>query len=187
VALWQEALRPVRELGSKRELAFCLQRMGRAEQERGDDGRAVTHFEEGLAYARDTGEWAVIVPALLCLGHLAAVGGAYAAARGRFEEAMALSRAMDNRRYVASCLMRFAALAHAQGQAGRAARLLGASEVGFAVGGYLLEFIDRGDYARTVATVRAALEEDAFSRAWAEGTAMPEEQAIVEALTLPDA
>lgn len=181
-ALWEEALVPVRELGSKRELAFCLQRLGRAEQERGDDERAAVHLEKALVIAQDTGERGVIVPALLCLGYCAATRRAGAEAQQLYAEAMVLSRTMGNARYVASCLMHLAALLDAGGQSWRAARLLGASEAGYTTGGYLLEFIDRGDRARTVAAVRAALGEEAFAAARAEGRALTPEQAAAEAL-----
>jgi len=48
--------------------------------------------------------------------------------------------------------------------------------------GALLPPRDRANYARSVDRVRERLGETAFAEAWAEGHAMPLEQAIAEAL-----
>jgi predicted neutral ceramidase superfamily lipid hydrolase len=42
--------------------------------------------------------------------------------------------------------------------------------------------VDRADYTRIVASVRAALDEGAFAAAWAEGQAMSLEDAVAYAL-----
>jgi hypothetical protein len=42
---------------------------------------------------------------------------------------------------------------------------------------------ERGAYEAAVAAARAALGADAFAAAWAEGRALPLEQAVAEALT----
>jgi hypothetical protein len=42
--------------------------------------------------------------------------------------------------------------------------------------------VERADYERNLDAVRAALDEDAFTAAWADGQAMTTEQAITYAL-----
>ena len=46
--------------------------------------------------------------------------------------------------------------------------------------------MDRPDYDRSVAAARAALDDEAFRAAWAEGRAMPQEQAVSYALEESD-
>jgi len=69
-------------------------------------------------------------------------------------------------------------------QPAHAARLLGAAEALRESAGVPLPPVHRVDYERDVALVRAALDEDAFAMAWAEGQAIPLEQAIAEALAI---
>jgi len=60
----------------------------------------------------------------------------------------------------------------------RAARLLGASDAVMAASGRLRTLEDQSAHDSDVALVRAALGEDAFTAAWAEGRAMTFEQAV---------
>jgi hypothetical protein len=64
----------------------------------------------------------------------------------------------------------------------RAARLLGAMELPRLASDFHLTGWERLSYERTLAGVRAALDEEAFADAWTEGQAMTLEQAIVYAL-----
>jgi hypothetical protein len=50
-----------------------------------------------------------------------------------------------------------------------------------------LQAEDREMYQRGIASARIHLDEDEFERAWSEGRAMPLEDAIEYALTLPEA
>jgi hypothetical protein len=64
----------------------------------------------------------------------------------------------------------------------RAARLLGTARVFLEAGDTVppptLQAEIRADYERTLAAVRAHLDEEAFAAAWAAGRAMPLEEAI---------
>ena len=64
----------------------------------------------------------------------------------------------------------------------RAARLLGAATGQFEAIGAAMWPADRLEYERTVAAARAALSEEVFAAAWAEGRAMTLDQAIAYAL-----
>ncbi len=85
---------------------------------------------------------------------------------------------MANKNAISYCLEGLAAVGAAEGDSADAARLLGAAEVlretiGAPAGAY--EEAIRLD---TVAAVRQELGEDKFGAAWAEGRAMPLEQAV---------
>ena len=74
-----------------------------------------------------------------------------------------------------------------EGQAKRAAQLLGAGERLREASGCPIAPADRGAYDAHVTAVRTALGEEAFARAWAEGRAMALEEAIRFALETDDA
>jgi hypothetical protein len=81
----------------------------------------------------------------------------------------------------------FAALTVAQGQGERAARLYGVAETLRTAKGTPLPSCDLDEYNGDVALVRAALGEEAFAAAWAEGRAMSPQQAVAYALHEPGA
>jgi predicted neutral ceramidase superfamily lipid hydrolase len=72
--------------------------------------------------------------------------------------------------------------ARGQGQPKRAAWLFGAAEALRETSGASIPPVDRADYDRILAAVRAQLDEQTFAAAWAEGRAMTLEQAIAYAL-----
>jgi hypothetical protein len=76
----------------------------------------------------------------------------------------------------------FAYHAAARGQAKRATRLFGAAESVREEAQVPLRPFERPAYDRYVAAARAALQEEAFAQARAEGRAMPLEQAVQYAL-----
>jgi hypothetical protein len=64
----------------------------------------------------------------------------------------------------------------------KAARLLGAAEVLYEALGWHPAFPDQTYHDERVATTKAALGDDAFAAAWAEGRAMTVEQVVKDAL-----
>jgi hypothetical protein len=76
-----------------------------------------------------------------------------------------------------------AALAAAQAQPERAARLFGTAEGLREAMGAPLPPAERAEHDRSVAAVRTTLGEEAFAAAWAEGRAMSRDQAVAFALT----
>lgn len=73
------------------------------------------------------------------------------------------------------------AVAGSQGEPERTARLLGAAALLPESRGISLPPIERADLDRVMAGVRAALGEAAFAAAWAEGRALPLDQAVAAA------
>jgi len=107
--------------------------------------------------------------------------GCPARAVGLYQEAVALFQAVGDRTLVAMGLDGVAASLATQGQVGRAARLLGAAAALRAAIGVALAPDDSARHERVVATTRAALREDTFQRAWAEGQHLSLEEAVAEA------
>jgi tetratricopeptide (TPR) repeat protein len=144
----------------------------------GDYSQAAKMYQELLAF----GNWK---PATLYgPGRVARSRGKYASARALHSEASAIWQWAGMRFGVPLSLEALASLATAQSQVERAARLFGAAEALQELFHFILAPADRADHDRDVATVRAALGEEAFAAVWAEGRAMTMEQAIDEALKL---
>ena len=88
----------------------------------------------------------------------------------------------DDRQGIAACLAGLAATRYTAGRTMQAVQLLGAAEALLETAVHALEPIHRAEYDRTVAAVRAQLDEAAFAAAWAAGRALSLEQAIAYAL-----
>lgn len=99
-------------------------------------------------------------------------------AHSLYAEGLAAAKELGDAYYRISLVEAFAALAAAEGQFVRAARLLAATDAHRKAEGIPLAFAHRSDYDRPVATIRAGLNEEAFEAAWAEGRAMTLEEAI---------
>jgi predicted ATPase len=181
-AFFEESLARWRELGGHGGIAFSLWGLGRAAHARGDYKGARALLEEALAICREREDKQGIAHGLVCLGAVACDQGDYGAARALFEEGLAICTERGYQRWIANYLEGLAAVAVAQEQFERAARLLGTAEGLREATGAALPPAERAGHDRSVAAVRTALGEDAFAAAWAEGRAMPLEQAVQYAL-----
>jgi hypothetical protein len=123
--------------------------------------------------------------ALLALGCLALEEGERGRARASLEESARLLRESG---MLWGVYLGLAYLGHRAVDRGRHApgvRLLAAVEAGYpqdAIIGILQPLTHPAERARAIATARAALGEEAFAAAWADGQAMTLEQAITIAL-----
>ena len=100
-------------------------------------------------------------------------------------ESLALFRAVGDRHGIAWVLSNLAIVARLQGSWERATRIFGAAErLHESVGSSSLSLspAERGAYEMAVAATRAGLPPDVFAAAWAEGRALPLENAIAYAL-----
>jgi hypothetical protein len=91
-------------------------------------------------------------------------------------------RDLHSRRGVAECLAGLAALALADEDGTRAARLWGAAEALREAAGIAMWAADQIEYERQLAMLRAGMDAHTLSAAWAAGRARSPEQAISEAL-----
>jgi predicted ATPase/DNA-binding CsgD family transcriptional regulator len=159
----------------------------------GDQEGARQRFEEGLALSRSLGDRVSECIGLFNLAQLALAGGHYEASHSRFAEGISPSEELGDRGNIAYILEGLGIVAGARNEAGRAARLLGASEALISAIGlrdhtyyrsdpHLYEHIKRSLYERIEAKVRAAIGEAAFEAAKEEGRDMSPERAIEYAL-----
>jgi tetratricopeptide (TPR) repeat protein len=142
-------------------------------------------YEEALRRidqaARECGPEATVHP-LGALGHAARERGDYEWAATCYRRSMALRQEGGETLALAQSLEDFAGLAARQQQWERAARLLGATEGACIELEWTLPVGIPEEYKRAVEAARAALGEEAFAAAWAEGRAMTLDQAISYAL-----
>jgi predicted ATPase/DNA-binding SARP family transcriptional activator len=170
------------ELGEPVGLAEALRWLASVAMKRGDRRAARPLLEERLAICRELGESYSLIHTLGGLGHLERDEGDYAWARAYYQESLLLRRKLGHQMALAQSLEDFAVLANCERYAERAIRLLGAGEAFCETLGARPPVGVAEDYERSVAEGRAALGEAAFAAAWAEGRAMPLEQAVAYAL-----
>jgi Tfp pilus assembly protein PilF len=158
-------------------VAWTASGLGDIARIEGDYARAGPLHEESLARRRELGERGEIAAQLHNLAYVAVAQGDLARARGLLEESLALQRELGNPGG-------FAAVAAAEGQAARAARMLGAAAAIWEGNNLPLWPAERAEYERTTARARAGLDEATWQRAWDEGRAMTTEQAVEAALSV---
>jgi non-specific serine/threonine protein kinase len=180
--LFEQSLAVSRELGGKDLIAWSLNGLGWVAHAEGEYRTAQALFEQSLAIFRELGSRGDIAWSLTSLGHVARLQGEYGKARALFEESLAIERELGEKRVIVGDLEGLAAVAVAQGEPERAARSFGAAEGLREAMGAPLPPADRAENDRSVAAVRTALGEEGFAASWAEGRALPLEQAICSAL-----
>ncbi len=183
---YEEALTIQREIGDTWTIAQLLNNLGEVARCEGDYGRAGQRYAASLALFRELGETAGRARALHNLGYVAHAQGDAEGAAARFGESLRLFQERGNKRGMAEGLAGVAAVIVGRTaepeHAARAARLLGAAEAQFQTIGAALWPADQLEYERSVTAARAALSDEVFAAAWAEGRAMTLEQAIAYAL-----
>ena len=180
--LFEESLAIDRELGNQDGTANTLLGLAQVAQSQGDPARAKALLEEDEALIRGIADrWARIHP-LGGLGHVVRDLGDYGWATAVYQESLRLRQEAGELFVIAQSLEDLAVVAGRQGQAQRAARLLGAAEAQCAAIGTSPPSVDPTLYGHTVASARCALGEEAFAAAWAEGRNMALDQAVEYAL-----
>lgn len=189
IALFEESMPIFRELGQERYVSLSLCGIAAVAHVKGDFRRARDLFEKGIAtFRRLPGLHLLekpmgdLVSSLGSLSRVASVQGDFDTALMVLKESMSISKHTRNKRGIAECLAGFAKVAQAQGDVGRAARLLGAAESLHKIVGPRLSPLDHHDRASVIAMLRSALGDEAFTTAWAEGRAMTQDHAAAYAL-----
>jgi predicted ATPase/class 3 adenylate cyclase len=184
-ALFEEGLAVFRKIGDRRGIALSLLELGSTASERGDYARARTLYEESLAIQRDSGDRQGVAISLSALGALACEQCDFQSGRRLYEESLAIVREIGDRRAIAEALEGLARAALLATAPGPAARLwAGADRLRKQIGAPAPPS-ERPRHEREVAAARAAIGDDAFERAWAEGSAMTLEQAMDYAVARP--
>jgi len=170
------------EAGDEKWIADILRQLGRLEMKEGNHAKASTYLHESLAYYERIRDHRFVNVTLGYLGLNAIDDGDFAAARSHLEEGLAIARALDFTIGLATPLMYFAALAAAQGKAGRALRLSGASEALASSAGAVATRLTRSVVERWLQKSRLELGPKRSAACWTEGRAMSRERAIEYAL-----
>lgn len=187
VALTEESLALFRRLGDAQHIADGLANLGHLVHRQGHFARARALLEESLTLYQETADKMGRAYTLRFLGPVLRDQGEYAQARELLAESLTLLRDVDNKGFMGACLEGLAGVACIQGQHEHAARLFGAADALRTTLSALLQPGDRTAFERDMAATRAALGDEAFSAAWAAGSALPLEKAITEALCTNDA
>ena len=191
VALAEQSLALYREIDDRTGMAGALGQLGHAAWHQQQYPAAWTLLEDALVLLRELeGSWSLWNPfvsvthVLWTLGNVARDGGDHPAARSLYAEGMVAAEQQGSAFHVAVLLDSFASLAAAEGQTGRAARLLGAAEgVRHRSDIGLAPVYRRDFYDAITATVHASLTAESLAAAWAEGRAMSWEQASAYGLS----
>jgi predicted ATPase/DNA-binding XRE family transcriptional regulator len=194
-ALVEQSLALYLELGDSADVAYALGALAGLAADCGDLGRARALCDDAVARFRQLSDARGLGVELGTLGRVAALQGDLQCAAAAYAECLALSHAAVRADLVfslegmAQVAARQAAQHPACGRLEGAVRLFGAAaalraSLGDAAArswSIPLAPANRDAYERQVAATRAALGEEAFAAAWADGQRLPLEQAMAEA------
>jgi predicted ATPase/DNA-binding XRE family transcriptional regulator len=181
VRLHERSLAFAREFATAFGVAWSLRALADAVRGQGDLERARMLLEESLGLSRGEHAWNT-ASTLASLGNVECEAGEWARASRLYEESLGLGRRTGQNHTILTCLEGLARVAVAQGRMQRAARLRGAAAALREDRGWPLPPAKHVEHERTTAAAREALGEEAFEAAWAEGYAIPLEDAITVAL-----
>jgi hypothetical protein len=168
-----------RNVGDRTGIAATLAEMGALAQQEGDHAQAHALLEEALALRRTLRDSVGVAASLAHLGNLATTQGERARAAMLYRDGLELLRTTGDRAVAALCLEGLATVAVADGYPERAARLYGAG-ARQRRGTYVLNvWDDRVACDQQIVALRAALGDEAFAAAWAEGQAMTPAEAML--------
>ncbi len=178
---YEECLKAFREVQHRFDIGICLEKLGDLAYRAGDFQTAKAFLKECLALLDQEGE--KYYPLHVC-GDICRAEANYAEAAGYYRQSLEVVKL--TRRQLFSPL-RFEALGKLSAAMGRmegAARQLGMAHTARQAYGTPLPPVERPEYERCQAEVRAALGEDAFTAAWHGGAALPKDEWIEVALEM---
>jgi non-specific serine/threonine protein kinase len=194
-ALFEACLAGYRELGKDEYIHGILTNLGELARYQGDFALAVAYYRESLGRFRAVGEKIGAMVTAEGLGYAEYHLGRFEEARATLLEGLALARETESMMHVATILASLGGAILAEialpgvqdisprsgaRPAGmeRATRLFGVSAELLERTGKQLEPIEQDEYERNVASARALLGEQSFTKAWDEGRAMTLDQAL---------
>jgi tetratricopeptide (TPR) repeat protein len=177
--IWSD-MRTEGKLGYAMTLAF----LGDVELSCNDTQKSRSLYNESAAVLRGphVGDINFLGYPIRRLGQLAWREGHYEEAKARCKESLRLNHEVGDPRGVMSCVAGFAAIAVAQEKFERAAQLMAAVETQLTLISIQPPFMDKMEYERNLALVRAKLGEKVLAKIWAKGKAMSFEDAVALAL-----
>ena len=179
---YEESLARYREVDDKRGMAAVLNNLGAVAWAQSDFAAAGPLYDEACRYGREAGDADLMVVTLTGVGWISLRLGDLEVARARLEECLRLVKELGAKLRAAYAIEAAAALAKSCGEAGRAARLYGASEALRESLGAPADPSWRDAQAGIIAAIRGELGEGAFARRWASGRSLALDSALEYAL-----
>jgi tetratricopeptide (TPR) repeat protein len=180
--LFAQSLALRRKLGDKRNTANSLCYLGSVALLEGDYDGATALLDESLALGRELGNLLIVSAALANESLVALAAGEPRRAVALCNEGLALSRKLGDKRTTVECLHALAGVAAVQAEPLRAARLSGAAESLHAAIKAPPSPAERMVGERFLPIARAAVDDQLFEAAWAEGRQMGYDAAVTYAL-----
>ena len=178
-----ENLALCRKLGDKQGIAEALADIGWNKALLGDPEGGIPMLEESLALQRELENAHGIAFTLFSLGTSRLLSGEASEAAHLLRESLALFRRMEHKWFIGGCLIGLAGVASAHAQPSPAARMIGACTQLFeSIGGLSPPFWMHYVEEPILATIHLQLDAATFEAAYAEGRAMPMDQAVAYAL-----
>lgn len=184
IAVNDERMQLFRELGNEMGVAGCLVTLAWSRQMQGDFEASVPLLEESLSVYRKRQNENAITLALGMLARVYRARGDFAQATLIYNQVMANSWKTGHTVRLTFGLEFYAVLATLQKQAERAARLWGAAH-GLRESSGIARPAAQKDYAEYERDARSQLDGETFAQLYAEGKAMPLEQAVEYAMAAP--
>jgi tetratricopeptide (TPR) repeat protein len=175
--LFQESVVIAREMGDMTTLSQLLAILAEIVR-RNDDVHATSLIREGLTIAREMGDQEAISYFHYLIGDIARSQGNARQATEHFRVSLSLAQKLARAKAtVGKCLLGLARIARTAGRFQEGARLFAAAEQRLNLN-VDMHPLERTEYERDLAAIRAQLGETAFAAAWAEGHTMTLEQAL---------
>lgn len=182
--LFEESLRAFRELGDEHYVLLSTDGLAWISEELGDTERSRELHEDVLHRARAQSDEIVVAVQLFQLATLAFDDGRVQDALAMLKEALGINRDHDMPEGIVENLCIFAKFLAAQGRAEMAVQLMSSAEVlRDEIGGTSSWVAEMN--VKTLATIRAQLDDAAFAEAWEQGRALTVDEAIALALDTP--
>src|SRR5438128_986149 len=181
--LYAESLAICRQLGDKQGIAASLNGLGNVAVQEGDFAAARPLYEESLAISREFGDKHRIAAALNNLGAVAERQRDYAVGAALQKESLAIAWELGNTVGILPPIDNLGGVALACGENERAVRLWGASHALRERTSAALPPTELEERAAGIASARAALAEELFAAAWAQGRSMTPQEIVQYALT----
>ncbi|MBX3060503.1 MAG: tetratricopeptide repeat protein [Anaerolineae bacterium] len=166
------------DIGDPWVVASAVNNFGELARYRGDYDTAVPFYRESQELFRQINSAPDLARANHSLAWVMLAQGERVQARSLFTEALALHQQLGIKRGEAECVAGLAAVLAVEGGMETAVSLFAAVYARFDQLGTTLWPADRADVERQLTAVRARLDEAAFTAAWAQGQAMPFDQAV---------
>jgi predicted ATPase/class 3 adenylate cyclase len=177
-SLIEEGIATLQESGNRWALTMAMLSLGITAKFMGSYDEARQRFAVCDPIFREMGDMHRVNMIRSELAHIERYEGHYQKAKDMYKESIVEWKRIGHRAAIAHQLECFASIAKVEEQSQRAARLFGAAEALREKIDIPMTAMERVEYDREIADLKAGMDEKVFSSAWAEGRALTMEQAI---------